>query len=130
MIEPFYPDRMASRILGMGDVLSLIEKAEQSFDQKKAEEMEKKLREASFTLTDYLEQFRQIKNMGNIKDILAMLPGMSSAVKDADIDDRALSRTEAIILSMTVREREHPEILNASRKKRVAAGLRNFRRRS
>ena len=122
MIEPFYPDRMASRILGMGDVLSLIEKAEQSFDQKKAEEMEKKLREASFTLTDYLEQFRQIKNMGNIKDILAMLPGMSSAVKDADIDDRALSRTEAIILSMTVREREHPEILNASRKKRVAAG--------
>lgn len=122
MIEPFYPDRMASRILGMGDVLSLIEKAEQSFDQKKAEEMEKKLREASFTLTDYLEQFRQIKNMGNIKDILAMLPGMSSAVKDADLDDRALSRTEAIILSMTVREREHPEILNASRKKRVAAG--------
>ena len=122
MIEPFYPDRMASRILGMGDVLSLIEKAEQSFDQKKAEEMEKKLREASFTLTDYLEQFRQIKNMGNIKDILVMLPGMSSAVKDADIDDRALSRTEAIILSMTVREREHPEILNASRKKRVAAG--------
>ena len=122
MIEPFYPDRMASRILGMGDVLSLIEKAEQSFDQKKAEEMEKKLREASFTLTDYLEHFRQIKNMGNIKDILAMLPGMSSAVKDADIDDRALSRTEAIILSMTVREREHPEILNASRKKRVAAG--------
>ena len=106
----------------MGDVLSLIEKAEQSFDQKKAEEMEKKLREASFTLTDYLEQFRQIKNMGNIKDILAMLPGMSSAVKDADLDDRALSRTEAIILSMTVREREHPEILNASRKKRVAAG--------
>ena len=113
MIEPFYPDRMASRILGMGDVISLIEKAE---------EMEKKLREASFTLTDYLEQFRQIKNMGNIKDILAMLPGMSSAVKDADLDDRALSRTEAIILSMTVREREHPEILNASRKKRVAAG--------
>lgn len=121
MIEPFYPDRMASRILGMGDVLSLIEKAEQSFDQKQAEEMERKLRESTFTLSDYLEQFRQIKKMGNIQDLIAMVPG-AGALKDVEIDEKAMARTEAIILSMTVKEREHPNILNGSRKKRIAKG--------
>lgn len=121
MIEPFYPDRMASRILGMGDVLSLIEKAEKNFDMKQAEQLEKKLREASFTLSDFLEQFRQIKNMGNLQDILAMVPGASS-LKNVEVDEKAMAHTEAIILSMTEKEREHPNILNASRKKRIAKG--------
>ncbi len=123
MIEPFYPDRMASRILGMGDVLSLIEKAEQAFDEKQAAELEKKLRENSFTLTDYLEQFRQIKNMGPIENLMGMIPGIKpGALKDAKIDEKAMGRTEAIILSMTPREREKPDIINGSRKKRIAAG--------
>lgn len=122
-IEPFYPDRMASRILGMGDVLTLIEKAQQNFDEKKAAEIEKKLRENTFTLTDYLEQFRQIKNMGNLDQIIGMIPGIKpGALKDAKVDEKAIARTEAIILSMTVYEREHPSILNGSRKKRIATG--------
>ena len=122
-IEPFYPDRMASRILGMGDVLTLIEKAEQAYDEKKAIELEKKLRESTFTLDDYLEQFSQIKNMGSLDQIMGMMPGMNSgALKDAKIDEKAIARTEAIIKSMTKREREKPDILNASRKKRIAAG--------
>ena len=122
-IEPFYPDRMASRILGMGDVLSLIEKAEQAYDEKKAIELEKKLRESTFTLDDYLEQFSQIKNMGSLEQIMGMMPGMNSgSLKDAKIDEKAVSRMEAIIKSMTKREREKPDILNASRKKRIAAG--------
>ncbi len=122
-IEPFYPDRMASRILGMGDVLSLIEKAEQAYDEKKAMELEKKLRESAFTLDDYLEQFDQLKGMGNLDSIMGMMPGMKQgALKDAKIDEKALARMEAIIRSMTPREREKPEILNASRKKRIAAG--------
>ena len=122
-IEPFYPDRMASRILGMGDVLTLIEKAQQNYDDKKAEELEKRLRENTFTLTDYLDQFRQIKEMGSIEDIIGMLPGVKpGALKDAQVDEKALARTEAIILSMTVYEREHPNSINASRKKRIAAG--------
>ena len=122
-IEPFHPDRMASRILGMGDVLSLIEKAEQAYDEKKAAELEKKIRESTFTLDDYLEQFSQIKNMGNMEQLMAMMPGMkSNALKDAKIDEKALARQEAIIKSMTKREREKPDILNASRKKRIAAG--------
>ena len=122
-IEPFHPDRMASRILGMGDVLSLIEKAEQAYDEKKAQELEKKIRESTFTLDDYLEQFAQIKNMGSIDQLLGMMPGMKAgALKDAQIDEKALARTEAIIKSMTKVEREKPEILNASRKKRIAAG--------
>ena len=122
-IEPFYPDRMASRILGMGDVLSLIEKAEQAFDQKQAAELEKKIRAATFTLDDYLAQFAQIKKMGNIESILGMMPGMNkSALKDAKIDEKQLARTEAIIKSMTMREREKPEIINASRKMRIAKG--------
>ncbi len=122
-IEPFHPDRMASRILGMGDVLSLIEKAEQAYDEKKASELEKKIREATFTLDDYLEQFAQLKNMGSLEQIMGMLPGVKpNALKDAKVDEKAIARTEAIIKSMTRYEREKPEILNASRKKRIAAG--------
>ena len=122
-IEPFHPDRMASRILGMGDVLSLIEKAEQAYDEKKAAELEKKIRESTFTLDDYLEQFSQIKNMGNMEQLIAMMPGMKgNALKDAKIDEKALAHQEAIIKAMTKREREKPDILNASRKKRIAAG--------
>ena len=122
-IEPFYPDRMASRILGMGDVLTLIEKAQQTFDEKKAAELEKKLLANTFTLSDYLDQFRQIKKMGNIESLLGMIPGMKpGALKDAKIDERAMARTEAIILSMTIQEREHPSVINGSRRKRIAAG--------
>jgi len=123
MIEPFYPDRMASRILGMGDVLSLIEKAEQAYDEKQAAELEKKLRENTFTLSDYLDQFRQIKKMGNLENLVGMIPGIKpGAMKNAQVDEKALDRTEAIILSMTPREREKPDIINGSRKKRIAAG--------
>ena len=122
-IEPFYPDRMASRILGMGDVLSLIEKAEQAFDQKQAAELEKKLRAATFTLDDYLAQFGQLKKMGNIESLMGMMPGIKpGALKDAKIDEKQLARTEAIIQSMTQKEREKPEIINASRKIRIAKG--------
>ena len=122
-IEPFYPDRMASRILGMGDVLSLIEKAEQAYDEKKAMELEKKIRESTFTLDDYLEQFAQLKGMGSLESIMGMMPGIKpGALKDAKIDEKALAHMEAIIKSMTPREREKPDILNASRKKRIALG--------
>ena len=122
-IEPFYPDRMASRILGMGDVLTLIEKAQQTFDDKKAAELEKKLRENSFTLNDYLEQFRQIKNMGDIEQIAAMIPGVKpGALKDAQVDEKAMAHTEAIILAMTAEEREKPNVINGSRRKRIATG--------
>ncbi|MBE6591589.1 MAG: signal recognition particle protein [Ruminococcaceae bacterium] len=122
-LEPFYPDRMASRILGMGDVLSLIEKAQEAFDEKKAVELEKKLRESSFSLQDYLEQFKQIKNMGSLEQIMGMIPGMKpGALKDAKIDEKQIGRTEAIILSMTMAERDDPSIINSSRKKRIAAG--------
>lgn len=122
-IEPFYPDRMSSRILGMGDVLTLIEKAQQNFDDKQAAELEKKLRENSFTLDDFLEQFRQIKNMGSIEQIVGMLPGVKpGALKDAKVDEKAIAHTEAIILSMTAKEREKPSIINGSRRKRIAAG--------
>ena len=122
-IEPFYPDRMASRILGMGDVLTLIEKAEQAFDEKKAEELEKKFREATFTLDDYLEQFGQIKNMGSLEQLAGMIPGVKPGqLKDAKLDEKYIARTEAIILSMTPAERTRPSILNASRKRRIAQG--------
>ncbi len=122
-IEPFYPDRMASRILGMGDVLSLIEKAEQAYDEKQAKALEKKIREATFTLDDYLDQFAQLKKMGNIESLLGMMPGMNSkALKDAKIDEKQLAHTEAIIKSMTKKEREKPDIINASRKQRIARG--------
>ena len=123
MIEPFHPDRMASRILGMGDVLTLIEKAEQSFDEKKALEAAEKLRANRFTLSDYLDQMAQLKNMGDLDSILGMIPGLDAkALKGAKIDDKAMARQEAIILSMTRAERENPSILNSSRKKRIATG--------
>ena len=123
MIEPFHPARMASRILGMGDVLTLIEKAEQSFDEKKALEAAERLKANRFTLTDYLDQMGQLKNMGDLESIAAMIPGMNAgALKGAKIDDRLMARQEAIILSMTPAERENPSLLNSSRKKRVAAG--------
>ena len=122
-IEPFYPDRMASRILGMGDVLTLIEKAQQNFDEKKAMELEKKLKENSFTLNDFLDQFRQVKNMGSLDEIVGMIPGIKpGALKDAKVDEKAMAHTEAIILSMTEEEREHPNVINGSRRKRIAAG--------
>lgn len=122
-IEPFHPDRMASRILGMGDVLTLIEKAEATIDEKKAIEMERKLREQSFTLEDFLEQLAQLKGMGSMEQLLGMMPGVKpGALKDAKVDEKALAHTEAIILSMTPYERTHPNVLNSSRKKRIAAG--------
>lgn len=122
-IEPFYPDRMASRILGMGDVLSLIEKAEIAYDQKKAAELEQKMRKSQFTLEDYLEQFGQIRKMGSMDQILSMLPGVNqSQMKDVKVDEKAIDRMEAIIRSMTPREREKPDIINPSRKRRIAAG--------
>lgn len=122
-IEPFYPDRMASRILGMGDVLSLIEKAEQAFDAKQAAELEQKLRQSTFTLDDYLEQFKQLKKMGSVDQLVAMMPGIKpGSLKDAKIDEKMLARTEAIILSMTPRERAKPDIINGSRKRRIANG--------
>ena len=120
-IEPFHPDRMASRILGMGDVLSLIEKAEKAFDAKKAAEMEEKLRSNKFTLQDFYEQMVQMKSMGSMQDILAQLPG-GAGMKNLQVDEKQLARTEAIILSMTPKERENPNIIGASRKKRIANG--------
>jgi signal recognition particle subunit SRP54 len=114
---------MASRILGMGDVLSLIEKAEQSYDEKKAAELAQKLRKNKFTLADFYDQLVQIKSMGSLSEIASMLPGVSGkALSGLEVDDKALARTEAIILSMTPEERENPSLLNSSRKKRIAAG--------
>ena len=120
-IEPFHPSRMASRILGMGDVLSLIEKAEQALDQKKAAELENRLRQNKFTLTDFYDQLTQLKKMGNMQDLLGMVPGMSQ-MKDVQVDEKAMGRVEAIIQSMTPYERENPNILGSSRKRRIAAG--------
>lgn len=122
-IEPFHPDRMASRILGMGDVLTLIEKAEQAFDEKKAKELEEKIRKSTFTLDDYLDQFAQLKKMGSVDQLAGMIPGMNAgAMRDAKVDEKLLARQEAIIKSMTRQEREKPDLLNASRRKRIAAG--------
>ncbi len=121
-LDEFYPDRMASRILGMGDVLSLIERVENEIDEKKAEEAAKKLEQNRFDMNDLLEQFQQIKKMGNIKSILSMLPGMEKQLRDVEIDDRQMLRVEAIIKSMTNQERSKPDLLNASRKRRIAAG--------
>ena len=122
-IEVFHPDRMASRILGMGDVLTLIEKAEQSIDEKKAKELEERLRANKFTLTDFYDQLQQLKGMGSMQDILAMMPGVDAkALAGATVDEKAMARTEAIIQSMTPKERENPEIIGSSRKKRIAAG--------
>ena len=121
-IEEFHPSRMASRILGMGDVLSLIEKAEQQIDEKQAAEMAAKLKNNTFDMNDLLAQFQEIKKMGPLKQVMSMLPGMGSKLKDVDIDDRQLLRVESIIYSMTKRERERPDIINPSRKRRIAAG--------
>ena len=119
-LEPFYPDRMASRILGMGDVMSLIEKAQQTFDEKQAEQLEKKMRAGKMNLTDFLDQLRQMKNMGSMEDLMKMMPGMGN--KGIKVDEKAMTRTEAIILSMTEKERNNPDLINFSRKKRIAAG--------
>ncbi len=121
-LDYFYPDRMASRILGMGDVLSLIEKAEIALDEKKAAKLEEKLRKNKFDLEDLLDQFEQINKMGSMKDILSMLPGVNKKVKDVDVDERQFDRMKAIILSMTIKERRNPDIINPSRKRRIAAG--------
>ncbi|HWR18926.1 MAG TPA: signal recognition particle protein [Clostridia bacterium] len=122
-IEPFYPDRMASRILGMGDMLTLIEKAQSAFDEKKAIELEAKLRNDDFTLEDFADQFEQMKSMGSMQDMLAMMPGVdASKIGNIEIDEKQTGRMIAIIRSMTPRERRRPELLNASRKKRIAKG--------
>ena len=121
-LEEFHPERMASRILGMGDMLSLIERAEQQLDQKKAEEAARKLAENKFDMNDLLDQFQQIKKMGSLKNVLSMLPGMEKQLRDVDLDDRQMLRVEAIIKSMTAKERAKPDILNASRRRRIAAG--------
>ncbi len=122
-IEPFYPDRMASRILGMGDVLTLIDKAQAAFDEKQAAELEQKMRQQTFTLDDYLAQLAQLKSMGNLDQLMGMMPGVKpGALKDAKIDEKMLAHTEAIIHAMTRKEREKPDIINASRKKRIVDG--------
>ena len=123
-LEQFYPDRMASRILGMGDVMSLIEKAQQNIDETKAREMEQKIKKATFGFDDYLESMNQMKNMGGISSVLNMLPGLGNKAKDIEsmIDEKDMARKEAIILSMTPKERANPDLLNISRKKRIAQG--------
>lgn len=121
-LEYFYPDRMASRILGMGDVLTLIEKAQEAVTEEEAKQMQKKMLENTFTLEDYLVQFESMKKMGGAQALLSMMPGMGSKLKDADIDEKKMERTKAIILSMTKRERVEPAIINSSRKKRIALG--------
>ena len=121
-LEPFHPDRMAKRILGMGDVVTLVEKAQEQFDEAQAKKLEKKIRKNSFDFEDFLEQVQQIKKMGNVKDLLAMVPGMGKALRGIDIDDDAFKHIEAIIRSMTPDERQHPEKLNGSRKTRIAKG--------
>ena len=121
-LDAFHPDRMASRILGMGDVLSLIEKAEMAIDEKKAEELEKKLLQNKFDLNDLMDQFDQIRKMGSIQDMLALIPGIGNKAKDIEVDERKFDRMRAIILSMTEKERQNPDIINPSRKKRIALG--------
>ncbi len=122
-LEPFYPDRMASRILGMGDVLSLIEKAQEAVSEQQAKEMERKMRDASFTLTDYLQQFEALKKMGGAGALMSMLPGAGKfKVSEKDLDEKRIERTKAIILSMTPRERDNPQIINSQRKRRIALG--------
>ena len=121
-LEPFYPDRMASRILGMGDMMGLIEKAEATFDEAEAEKAAKKLQKGEFTLEDFLAQFQAMKRMGPLKDILAMIPGSGSLMREVDVDDRDLRRVEAIIQSMTPEERRNPKLIGGSRKRRIASG--------
>lgn len=121
-LDVFHPSRIADRILGMGDVVSLVEKAQEQFDEKQARELKKKLAKDKFTLWDFYEQIQQVKKMGNIKDLASMIPGVGKAIKDVDIDNDSFKSVEAIILSMTPKEREHPEIINGSRRKRIADG--------
>ena len=124
-LEPFYPDRIASRILGMGDVLSIIDKAEEAYDEEQALDLEKKIRKNDFTLDDYLDQMKKIRKMGSFKSILAMLPGVPKELKDAEIDEKQIDRINAIVTSMTKEERRNPKILNASRRIRIAKGSGN-----
>lgn len=121
-IDQFHPARMADRILGMGDIVSLVERAQQVYDEKKAKELESKIRKNQFNFNDFLAQIQQIKKMGNLKDLASMIPGLGKAIKDVEIDDNAFKGIEAIIYSMTAAEREKPEIINGSRRKRIAAG--------
>jgi signal recognition particle subunit SRP54 len=121
-LDVFYPDRMANRILGMGDIVSLVEKAQEQFDAQEAARLEKKIKKNKFDFNDFLGQLAQIKRMGDIKSLMNMIPGMSKLTKDLNIDDKAFVRVEAIIQSMTPKERANPEVLNLSRKKRIAAG--------
>jgi signal recognition particle subunit SRP54 len=121
-LDQFYPDRMANRILGMGDVLSLVERAQQAFDEDEAARLNKKIRQNNFSFEDFYAQLQQIKKMGNIKDLMGMVPGMGQAVKDADISNDSFKPIEAIIQSMTAKERQNPDILNPSRKNRIATG--------
>ncbi|MBU2913195.1 MULTISPECIES: signal recognition particle protein [Reichenbachiella] len=121
-LDIFHPERMASRILGMGDVVSLVEKAQQNFDEEEAKRIQKKIRKNNFGFDDFLSQLEQIKKMGNLKDLMGMIPGVGKAIKDVDIDDDSLKPIEAIIKSMTINERENPDVINGSRKKRIANG--------
>jgi signal recognition particle subunit SRP54 len=121
-LEPFHPDRIASRILGMGDIVTLVEKAQEQFDQERAVKLEEKLRKAQLTLEDFLDQLREVKKMGSLSQVVGMLPGANRIPDDAQIDDRALVRIEAIIQSMTKEERVRPSIINGSRRRRIALG--------
>jgi signal recognition particle subunit SRP54 len=121
-IDIFYPSRMADRILGMGDIVSLVERAQEQYNEEEAKRLQKKIAKDQFSFNDFLSQIQQIKKMGNIKDLVGMIPGMSKMMKDVDIDDNAFKGIEAIIQSMTPLERESPIILNGSRRKRIAAG--------
>jgi signal recognition particle subunit SRP54 len=121
-LEPFHPDRMASRILGMGDIVSLVEKAQETVDMEKAEELQEKLLKAKFDFEDFLEQMNQLKKMGPIESVLGMVPGMGKMLKGVKFDEREIERTAAVIKSMTVEERRNPNIIDGSRKKRIAAG--------
>jgi len=124
-LDVFHPDRMAQRILGMGDIVSFVERAQEQFDEKEAAQLQKKIRKNKFDFNDFLSQLAQIRKMGNIKDLLGMIPGMGKMLKDVDIDDDSFNKIEAIILSMTPNERENPEVLNGMRRKRIADGSGN-----
>jgi signal recognition particle subunit SRP54 len=121
-IDIFYPERMADRILGMGDIVSFVEKAQEQFDAEEARKLQKKIARDQFDFNDFINQIQQIKKMGNVKDLMAMIPGVGKAVKDLDIDDNAFRSIEAIIRSMTPEERQNPQVLNGSRRKRIALG--------
>jgi signal recognition particle subunit SRP54 len=121
-LEPFYPERIASRILGMGDIVTLVEKAQAQIDEKEAERLEEKLKKNEFTFEDFLDQMKLIKKMGSLRDLLGMIPGVDKALRGVEIDDKAFGRVEAIILSMTKEERGNPRLLNGSRRKRIASG--------